>query len=307
MRILKVQLYDSFSETAFGGNVAGVVFEPPDNNNMDDQVRQSIAKELAAPTTGFLRHLELNRYSLRFFSPSAEMNMCGHVIVGAFAAALDEGMVELNTSGFAEAVAVTAAGEIPVRVSRDPCGLPRVEMMQRLPLFESFELNWRKFAGFIGLREEQLNKDLPMGIASTGLRHLFVGVKTVDTLSKMTLNNEALFSFSKNAGVDTIGVYALYSGQNNPTLRLRDLCHGVGNPEESASGTTNGALACHLTNAGVLSADNLGEVNVLAEMGVEMGRPSLVRTKLKVNDQGEIRAVQVGGCAFKTLSGKFYY
>jgi len=36
MRTLEVRLYDGFSEAAFGGNVAGVVFEPPDDNVLDD-------------------------------------------------------------------------------------------------------------------------------------------------------------------------------------------------------------------------------------------------------------------------------
>ena len=70
MRTLEVRLYDGISEAAFGGNVAGVVFEPPDDNALDDQVRQLIAKEVSAPTTGFLRHLGRNRYRLRFFSPT---------------------------------------------------------------------------------------------------------------------------------------------------------------------------------------------------------------------------------------------
>lgn len=31
MKTLEVRLYDAFSEVVFGGNVAGVVFEPPDD------------------------------------------------------------------------------------------------------------------------------------------------------------------------------------------------------------------------------------------------------------------------------------
>lgn len=93
MRTLEVRLYDGFSEAAFGGNVAGVVFEPPDDNVLDDQVCQSIAKEVAVSTTGFLRHLGRNRYSLHFFSPTAEMEMFGHVTVGAFAAVLYDGLL----------------------------------------------------------------------------------------------------------------------------------------------------------------------------------------------------------------------
>ena len=69
------------------------------------------------------------------------------------------------------------------------------------------------------------------------------------------------------------------------------------------SGTSNGALTCHLLNSRALSADKSGVVDVLHELG----RPSLVRTMLTAHDEGNIEAVIVGGCAIKTLSGQFLF
>ena len=50
MTRLQVALYDAFSATVFGGNVAGVV---PRAEGLSDLQMQQVAAELAAPTTGF--------------------------------------------------------------------------------------------------------------------------------------------------------------------------------------------------------------------------------------------------------------
>ncbi len=66
-------------------------------------------------------------------------------------------------------------------------------------------------------------------------------------------------------------------------MRLRDLCHGLSNSKESASGTTNGALASFLFQRGIWAA-KANIVKQIAEQGVEMGRASIITTELR-NDE----------------------
>ena len=116
----------------------------------------------------------------------------------------------------------------------------------------------------------------------------------------------ALRDFSRSAGIDTIGVWTpLGHEAGRLRVRVRDLCHGVGDPEEAASGTTNGALACHLWRRGRARPDVAGMIAVEAEQGFEMGRPSLVSTRLSVRED-TVAEVRVGGRARRRLAGDFY-
>ncbi|MEN8118981.1 MAG: PhzF family phenazine biosynthesis protein [Bacteroidota bacterium] len=302
---IDVRLYDSFSDIPFGGNIAGIVFER-DEFGLDDKSRQLIARELAAPTTGFLKQINNNEFSIQFFSSTSEMDMCGHVTIAAFAAAYDENKIVLDNNNNAEIILSTKAGKIKISISKNSKYKVHIQIKQRPPNFERFDLDEDVFVKNLGIRRSELSENLPIGIVSTGLRHLFVGLINIETLSAIKTNDEALFEFSRINKIDTIGLYAM-SKVTGITLRLRDFCHGVGNPEESASGTTNGALACHLTKFGILSPSKKGKVKMVAQQGFEMKRPSIVKTELTVNEKLNITDVYVSGSAYRVMSGKLYY
>jgi predicted PhzF superfamily epimerase YddE/YHI9 len=67
-------------------------------------------------------------------------------------------------------------------------------------------------------------------------------------------------------------------------------------------GTSNGALACYLVRHGVLAPDTNGCINVFAEQGYSLGRPSRIDVAMSVA-HGEVAAVRVGGMATRVISG----
>ena len=79
------------------------------------------------------------------------------------------------------------------------------------------------------------------------------------------------------------------------SIRCRDFCPAVGTPEAAATGTTNRALACCLVRSN-LAGTGTGSSVVVAVQGVEMGRPSLIRTEVTMVD-GLPTRLHVGGVA----------
>ena len=296
MPALDVRLYDAFAAAPHGGNVAGVVYAPPD---LPTSTLQALAAKLGAPTTGFVSDLGGGGFTARFFSPSSEMRMCGHVTVGIFASLLDDGRI--GEGGFQ---LTTGAGALSILVERIGGGA-RVTMRQPLPTFDLFAVSPSVVAALLGLSSSDI---VSTGAAATGLRHLFVQVAGAAQLARLRVADDDLRRLCKEVGIDTVGVFALRDGDIiRADLRVRDLCHGVGEPEEAASGTTNGALGSLLWREGLLcgGAED-GRVVVVAEQGVEMGRPSRITTRLLVA-RGEIEAVEVGGAASRRLDGRLYY
>ncbi len=293
MNRLPVRLYAAFAAEPFGGNMAGIVY---DEVGLSADAMQGIAADLAVPTTGFVRQAGDDSFAVRFFSSRAEMDMCGHVTVGVFAALHDDGRLAAGDRLYTQ---VTPAGNIPVTVARSADSV-QVSMRQNSPRFGLVSARAEDVAGPLGIEPGDI---LALDASSTALSHLFVQLRDIAALSKIRPADAALRRLSQAHAIDTIGVWCLRR-DGVAMVRLRDLCHGVGDPEEAASGTTSGALACLLFKRGLLQTLKDGEVRIEVEQGVEMRRPSRIVARLRYDGE-TIETVEVGGTAQRRLSGDY--
>ena len=73
-------IVDAFAEGPFAGNPAGVVLldEP-----RDDSWRQAVAAELRHSETAFLEPAGPASWSLRWFTPTVEVDLCGHATLAS--------------------------------------------------------------------------------------------------------------------------------------------------------------------------------------------------------------------------------
>ncbi len=71
---------DAFTKKTFGGNPAAVCFM---SCELDDEVYQSIAKEMNLSETAFVEKLKPGSYKLRWFTPKREVPLCGHATLAA--------------------------------------------------------------------------------------------------------------------------------------------------------------------------------------------------------------------------------
>ena len=69
---------DAFADQAFRGNPAAVVLLDEDRPT---EWMQQVAAEMNLSETAFVRHLQDDRYSLRWFTPGLEVDLCGHATV----------------------------------------------------------------------------------------------------------------------------------------------------------------------------------------------------------------------------------
>ncbi len=76
---MKYYVVDAFSEQPFGGNPAGVCLL---DRRIEDGLMQKIAFENNLSETAFLVKRE-GYYDLRWFTPEAEIDLCGHATLGS--------------------------------------------------------------------------------------------------------------------------------------------------------------------------------------------------------------------------------
>lgn len=263
----------AFVDEGRGGNLAGVV---PDAAGLSDARRQDVARALGFSETAFVEPSGKADFKVRFFTPSCEVDLCGHATIATFAY-----LFEAGRAGAGAYTQETRAGVLPIELWPDGSVL----MDQTLPSFGA--------AVFAGDAEEALRarSGLVVGaprVVSTGIPDLLVEVARKEDLLSLRPDMIKLAALSKRAGAAGLHVYALDAGED--TAACRNFAPLLGIEEEPATGTASGALACHLFDLG-----KAGPRTTFIQ-GESMGRRSRIVARLSAQG-GAIRRVQVGGRA----------
>lgn len=287
---MKLYIVDAFTEVPFGGNTAGVVQLEKGAAFPEDAWMARLAAELRYSETAFIRPDGPAEFTVRYFTPAGEIDLCGHATIASFSTLFQEGIVEAGTP----CINHTRAGDLEI--------LPgAVTMMQMAPArrvgtFENPEMLAALLQAMGGLKANDLAA-LPVEAVSAGLPDIMLPVRDVATLHALLPDMAALAALSVR--YDVVGVHAFaIDPSDNYTAHVRNFGPRFGIPEESATGTANAALTYYFFLHGVI-ADG---AQCAFLQGEAMGRPSTVLSNLTLqNGHPDIR---VGGPAAIVLRGK---
>ena len=84
---IKTFIVDSFTNMPFKGNPAGVCLL---EKAISIEIMQSVAAELNLSETAFLLKGESNNFAIRYFTPTVEIDFCGHATLAASKIILDK-------------------------------------------------------------------------------------------------------------------------------------------------------------------------------------------------------------------------
>ncbi|XP_010422524.1 PREDICTED: uncharacterized protein LOC104707796 [Camelina sativa] len=118
-KAVKYFVVDAFTDSAFKGNPAAVCFLD-DNNERDDTWLQSLAAEFNISETCFLTPITIttptgfnsSRFSLRWFTPSAEVDLCGHATLASAHCLFSDGLVDTDKVEFVTRSGILTAKRI---------------------------------------------------------------------------------------------------------------------------------------------------------------------------------------------------
>jgi len=243
---------------------------------------------------------------VRFFTPSEEVDLCGHATIATFHVLVSEGIVSLTGK---ETIVrqETKAGVLPVYIlSADQRTIDRVIMGQALPQILGTNGDFKKVAELMGLNETDLALNgLPMQVVSTGLPDLMVPVKDLRTLKKASPDFSRLAEYQKSQGFISIHAFTFETEDPTNTVHVRDFAPSVCIDEEAATGTANGALGAYLVANKALPLPP-GELLLKVEQGYVMGRPSEILVSIRYAG-GVVSDVKVGGRAVTIMEGFFTF
>ncbi len=279
-------LVDAFTADPLAGNAAGVV---PDAEDLSADRMGAIAAELAVSETAFVLPSDGADRRLRYFSPTQEVDLCGHATIAAHAFLHRDGAIDPG-----EHTVETNVGVLDVDV--DPDGI--VRMTQDRPEVRRVDVGYDRLGAALGIDPAALRDvgaDLPTAVASTGLPFLMVPVNFLENLSAAAPDYPVLETLADE--YDAAGVYAFTFDalEADSTLHARAFAPGLGIPEDPVTGTAAGACGAYLREVDAFDGDRPEEM--VFEQGHFVDRPGRVRVRVGAD-------VRVGGRAVTSLDGR---
>lgn len=283
---MKFYIVDAFTETLFGGNPAGVVVLPEGTDFPSDEVMVKTAAELRYSETAFIKRLNEKEFNIRYFTPAAEVDLCGHATIGSFKALLYGGYIEDNGNYINH----TLAGDLNIQVKDGFILMDMAAPVRINEISTTDELN--ELYRIMGLDyAEQNAKGVTLNpqMISTGLPDIMMPVATQSDLEAISPDFPALSKLSEK--YEVVGVHAFTTdSEEGTTCHVRNFAPLYDIDEEAATGTSNGALTYYgYLNGFVKSGDNCRFIQ-----GEKMERPSVILSHLEADADGNC-AIQVGG------------
>lgn len=279
---MKVNVYtlNSFAKTKEGGNAAGVVTNA---DSLSEKEMRKIAAILGFSETAFILRSNVADFKVRFFTPKEEVDLCGHATIATFYIMASLGL--LKPGMYKQE---TKAGILGIEIKEDNS----IMMNQPVPVFSEI-IDKDELADSLNIKASQMPEDLSVQVVSTGLRDIMVPVKNIKILNTIKPDMGKIKKISRKYNAVGYHVFALES-LHGAYANCRNFAPLYDIPEESATGTSNGALGCYLYHYGKIN--NEQALNIVFEQGYFMKKPSEILVSLTVKEN-EILEVKVGGIA----------
>ena len=288
MKNVEAYLVNSFTSNGAGGNPAGVVLHA---DHLSNEEKLQIAQVVGYSETAFVSLDDEADFELSFFTTTGEVDFCGHATLAAFSTMYQDGIITVG-----KYLQRTKAGLLVVTIEANG----HIVMDLKLPEFRG-EFNYEVISQLIGLDSTLLEStQLPIEVISTGLPDIIVPVP-FGYLDQIQVDENLTSEFCERHGVIGIHAFELCEQTSKVTASCRNFAPLVGIPEESATVSASGALACYLAK----HLPNTHSNSFTFEQGRAMECVSRITASVESSDQGIIM-VRVGGFAHRVGRQKIF-
>ncbi|MGY4571418.1 MULTISPECIES: PhzF family phenazine biosynthesis protein [Bradyrhizobium] len=288
---------DVFTDRAFGGNPLGVVL---DAEGLSTEAMQAIATEFNYSETTFVLPPQdkANDAQVRIFTVRSEIPFAGHPNVGTAFVLASRAAKAPARLRFEE-----KAGLVPVEILSDGGRVIGAELTAPQALQRTNEVSAAAAAACLSLTAADVKTDrhAPQ-VVSVGLPFLVVEIASREALKRARPDAAAFARTLAEIGRDVVYFYTsdVPTSEQPLDLQARMFHPGAsGLSEDPATGSATAACAALLAD---IDPARDGELRLRIGQGVDMGRPSLLLTRVR-KQAGAINSVHVGGGCVKMMEG----
>src|SRR5262245_215998 len=270
---------DVFTDTPLEGNGLAVF---TDARGIPEETLQPLARELNLSETVYVYPAEQGGHArIRIFTPMDELPFAGHPALGT-------AVVLAAPLQLPEIVLETGKGPITVRLEREEGGISFGWMSQPLPTREPFPAEEELLAA-VGVERSEL----PVELYDNGVRHVYIALPSIEAVEGLEPDLQALKRLQGIVGTNC------FAGEGD-RWKTRMFAPADGVPEDPATGSAAGPLACHLARHGSIE---FGQ-EIVVSQGAEIRRPSTLHARVTGTAESFER-VEVGGAAVIVARGEF--
>ena len=288
---------DVFTDRAFGGNPLAVVL---DAGGLSTAQMQSIATEFNYSETTFVLPPQdgANDAQVRIFTVRSEIPFAGHPNVGTAFVLATQAAKAPPRLRFEE-----KAGLVPVEILSGQGRVIGAELTAPQPLKRLSEVDAAEAAACVSLSADDVKTDRHRPqIVSVGLPFLMVEIASREALKRATPDAAAFAEMFPRDGSDAVYFYTRDVPPAEQPLDLQARMFHPGSSglsEDPATGSATAAAAALLAE---LDGVSDGELKLRIGQGVDMGRPSLLLTRVR-KQGGKVVSAHVGGGCVQMMEG----
>jgi len=253
---------------------------------------QKIAREMNVSETAFLSPSDKADYKLQWFTPTVEVELCGHATIASLHFLYENKILKENSPVKFE----TKSGILN-------CGIKDGFYFMQIPLYEMEEFtgNKEEILNAIGVERTSVPDDTPFMILENG--NLYFRVDGFKTLKNLNPDFKALRKLTEEKHeFEGVVVYTLETVDELSFAHSRYFVPYYGIDEDPVTGSTNGPMLMVFRKLGL--ADNkLQEISLVFEQGDIIGR----RGRIKVSYNKAHNELYISGKAFTVLKGELTF
>jgi trans-2,3-dihydro-3-hydroxyanthranilate isomerase len=290
---------DVFTDRAFGGNPLAVVL---DAGGLSTVQMQAIACEFNYVETTFVLPPRdpAHDAQVRIFTVNSELPFAGHPNVGTAFVLATQAKKPPERLKFEE-----GAGLVPVEILTEEGRVVGAELTAPQPLSKLTMVSAEQAAACASLSAADIRTDRHQpGIFSVGLPFLIAELASREALRRARPDASAFARTLPRDGSDAIYLYTrdVAPAELPCDLQARMFLPGTsGLTEDPATGSATAAAAALLAD---LASERDGELKLRVGQGFDMGRPSLLLTRVR-KANGVIMSTHVGGRCVQMMEGSF--
>lgn len=235
---INIKLIKAFTRDKNNGNPAGVVL---DADGISEKDMLKISSDLGFSESAFIMRSEKADYKVRFFSPTQEVDICGHATVAAFHCLIESGRIRFNDCNEKTQTIETKSGVFPVTCHKD--GL--IEMVQDKTQYNDVTVSKRDIAKMLNIKDIDI-MDFPLQIVSVGTPKLIIPVISIDALFRIKPNLEGIRRCCEKTGAKGFYPFTSETINKDSDFHARQFNPLFGIDEDPVTGVAAGALGAYI-------------------------------------------------------------
>jgi len=286
----KIEIYqiDAFTKEPFCGNSAGVTF----GDNLNDGIKQQIAKEMNLAETAFLSKSDKADFHLQWFTPTVQVELCGHATIASLHFLKEHSLLKNGQTITFD----TRSGILKCKMEDD-------KYFMQIPLYamQNYEGKTKDIFSALRISEDNLAQNIPMVLLEN--TNLYVCIKSLEDLKNVSPNFKDLIKISEmNKKISGFALFTLDTIEETSFTHSRYFAPYWGIDEDPVTGSMNGPLLPVLKHLNLITEEQM-ENNLIFEQGDFMDRSGRVGVKFYPTEN----ELYISGDAVTVIKGELIF